>query len=76
MAKDASDIPVFMSSHRLPVIETSEKLEEKYIFLFNPMPNDVTYIAPNGSKQIAGNGSSIGAFYVYNGKGFCKLLEE
>ena len=73
MAKDASAIPVFMSSHRFPIIE---KTNEKYVFLFNPMPNDVTYIAQNGSKQIASNGSLIGDFYVYNGKGFCRILED
>ena len=76
MAKDASAIPVFMSSHRFPIIEKNEKTNEKYVFLFNPMPNDITYIAQNGSKQIASNGSLIGDFYVYNGKGFCQTLED
>ena len=76
MAKDASAIPVFMSSHRFPIIEKNEKTNEKYVFLFNPIPNDVTYIAQNGSKQIASNGSLIGDFYVYNGKGFCQTLED
>lgn len=76
MAKDASAIPVFMSSHRFPIIERNENPNEKYVFLFNPMPNDVTYIAKNGSKQIAANGSLIGGFYVHNGKGFCRILED
>ena len=76
MAKDASTIPVFMSSHMFPNVEKSENLDEKHVFLFNPMPNEITYIDKNGSKQIAGNGSLIGDFYVYNAKGFCKTLEE
>lgn len=74
MATKTSESLHFLTFHRFPIIEKTDSINDKYILLFNPLPNTITYIAKDGSNQIAGNGSLIGDFYVYNGKGFCTLL--
>ena len=76
MATKTSESIHFLTFHRFPIIEKTDSINHKYILLFNPLPNNITYIAKDGSNQIAGNGSMIGDFYVYNGKGFCTLLQE
>lgn len=76
MAKKSTESIHFLSYHRFPTVEKTADPYHKYILLFNPLPNEISYIAENGSKQIAGNGSMLGDFYIHNGKGFCALLEE
>ena len=76
MASKASETIHFSTFHRLPEIEKKDTANARYILLFNPLPNVITYIAKDGSKQTAGNGSMIGNLSVYNGKGFCTLLEK
>ena len=76
MATQVSENVSFVSYHEFPQINKKDSLydNEKYVMLFNPMPNEISYIEKDGSKQIAGNGSRIGEFYVYNGKGFCSCI--
>ena len=74
MANQTSESTHFLSYHRFPTVK-KENNGDKYVLLFNPLPSDITYIDRNGSNQTAGNGSMIGDFYVYNGKGFCSLIK-
>ena len=78
MASSVSEDIRFISYHQFPKIIKKEPVSEndKYIILFNPIPNEITYIAKDGSKQIAGNGAMLEEFYIYNGKGFCSLLDR
>jgi len=48
--------------------------KEKYVLLFNPVPNDITYIDQTGTSRVAGNGTVIDGLHVYNAKGFCELI--
>lgn len=78
MASSVSEDVRFVSYHQFPKIIKKNPVSEndKYIILFNPVPNEITYIAKDGSKQIAGNGAILEEFYIYNGKGFCTLLGQ
>lgn len=75
-AAEASESLLFPSFRRFKpnIPELGEK--EKYILLFNPMPNDVTYVDKNGTRQVASNGSAVNQLYIYNGKGFCELIAD
>ena len=78
MANSVSEGVHLVSYHQFPKIIKKEPIceNEKYVVLFNPVPNEITYISKDGSKQIAGNGAMLEEFYIYNGKGFCSLLDR
>ena len=76
MATKASESTHFLSYHWFPTVDKTKESGNKYVLLFNPLPNEISYIAKDGSSQIASTGSMIGDFYVYNGKGFCSLIND
>lgn len=79
LAKKESESIHFSSYHRFPSVKKAKKENteyDKYVLLFNPLPSEITYLAEYGPNQIAVNGSQIGDFFIYNGNGFCSLLQE
>lgn len=77
MARKVSENIGFVSFHRMPDIEKPyrQAANAKYILLFNPLPNEITYVDENGRREIAGNGTKLQNVYIYNGKGFCSLID-
>jgi hypothetical protein len=62
--------------HRFPRLEKAEGDNVTHVLLFNPAPNDITYIDKKGLTQIAGNDTVIGDLQLFNGKGFLNAIER
>lgn len=77
MARSVSENIGFVSFHRMPDIQkpAREASNTRYILLFNPLPSEITYIDENGRRETAGNGTKLQDVYIYNGKGFCSLID-
>ena len=75
-AAKASESLLFSTFHRFMAEVPSDGEKESFVLLFNPVPNDVTYIDETGMRRVAGNGSFIDSMLVCNAKGFCELIEE
>ena len=76
MATKFNESILFLSYHRFPWVEKKEADNEKYVMLFNPVPNSITYIATDGARHTLDNGEMLGDFVVYNGKGFFSFLKD
>lgn len=76
MATKFNESILFLSYHRFPTVEKKQGEREKYVILFNPVPNDITHIADDGARHTTGNGAMIEDFYIYNGKGFCSFIKD
>ena len=75
MATKFNESILSLTYHKFPRVEKKWADNEKYIMLFNPVPNDITYIAKDGARHTLDNGEMLGDFVVYNGKGFCSFFK-
>ena len=76
MSRKFSESINFLSYHSFPPLEKKENSNEKYVILFNPVPNEISHIAKDGAKQITSNGAMIGDLYIYNARGFCSFIDQ
>ena len=76
MATKFNESILFLSYHRFPAVEKKQGDNEKYVILFNPIPNEITHIGDDGARHITANGAKIEDFYIYNAKGFCSFIKD
>ena len=76
MAEKFSESVHWSSYHRFPRLQKTQEDHITHVLLFNPVPNTITYADEKGLTQVAGNGTMIGDLQIFNGKGFCAMLND
>lgn len=76
MATKFNESILFLSYHKFPTVKKNNRENEKYVILFNPVPNETTHIGDDGARHVTGNGAMIEDFYVYNANGFCSFIKD